>query len=438
MKVNWKLALATSIVAALAGTSSPARAQTYSLEDTYVRHQLVSTGCATCGEATPSCGCGTASCSDDPCANEPWRLFPELPGGFSLTGWAAGGAAANADSPASRYNGPVTFGDRDEVMLNQLYFVMERVADTSYQDFDWGGRVDVMFGTDYIFTQAVGLETDRTGAPKWNNRRFYGVALPQAYAELAAGDLSVKLGHFYTIIGNEVVTAPGNFFASHAYTMQYGEPFTHTGLLSSYRLTDQITVNNGVHLGWDIFDRFSERAALLSGFTWTSLDEQSTLAVAVTSGDEFGAQATPFYSNRSMYSIVGTRQLTERLQYVIQHDHGWQKDYFSMGVDAEWYGLNQYMFYTINDCWKWGTRFEWFRDDDGIRVSGVRADNPIAGASFVGNFYEVTTGLNWTPTNNLTVRPELRWDWFDGTGLPYDDGTKDNQFLATFDAILLF
>ena len=53
--------------------------------------------------------------------------------------------------------------------------------------------------------------------------------MPQLYADFAYNRLTVRLGHFYTIIGYEVVTAPDNFFSSHAYTMQYGEPFTHTG-----------------------------------------------------------------------------------------------------------------------------------------------------------------------------------------------------------------
>ena len=58
-------------------------------------------------------------------------------------------------------------------------------------------------------------------------------ALPQFYAEVAYNDLKVKIGHFYAPVGYEVVPTTGNFFPSLPYTFQYGEPFTHTGVLAT-------------------------------------------------------------------------------------------------------------------------------------------------------------------------------------------------------------
>jgi hypothetical protein len=378
-------------------------------------------------------------CAGDCCCDEPWRLFPELPCGFNLNGWVDSGGTANADSPASRYNGPVVLNDRDEFMMNQLYTVLERPIDTNYYCFDMGARVDLLYGTDYLITQAVGLETHQDGSPKWNNERFYGLAMPQAYVQLGWLDLDVKIGHFYAPVGYEGVMAANNFFYSRSYAFGNAAPFTFSGILANYKLTDQFNTFVGVHNGWNVFDRFTERAGLMSGFGWTNYDETFKLNLGMTTGDELNNAGV--YGTRTMYSIVAVMKLTERLDYVIQHDLGWQDDFFAPDVDAEWYGINQHMYYTINPCWKLGGRFEWFRDDDGVRVTGLRPDNPVSaanGGSFVGNFYEATLGLNWIPTNNLRVRPEVRWDWFDGVGLPYDDATKDNQFLAAVDAVLLW
>lgn len=42
-----------------------------------------------------------------------------------------------------------------------------------------------------------------------------------------------SVGHFYTIVGYEVVPAPDNFFYSRAYSRFNSEPFTHTGVLGA-------------------------------------------------------------------------------------------------------------------------------------------------------------------------------------------------------------
>ena len=384
-----------------------------------------------------SCGCAAGpacdgGCDAGGCDSEPWRLFPSWCG-TTLTGWVALGATANGRQPASRYNGVNSFNDREEFQVQQVYAVLEHKADNEGCGLALGGRVDVLFGSDYIFTQAVGLETTRSGGAKWNNRAQYGLALPQIYGEVAWNDVNVKIGHFYTIIGYEVVTAPGNFFQSHAYTMQYGEPFTHTGGLAEYAYNDNLTLWAGLVNGWDKFDALSNQTSFLGGFKWTPDHEQYNFTFAFITGDEDGSASV--VGNRTMYSSVFDYTVSDNLQYVFQHDYGWQSNVMGGGSDAEWYSVNQYLFYTINDCWKAGARFEWFRDDDGFRVAGVRPGNPNTGP-FVGDFYEFTLGLNWTPCNNLVVRPEIRWDWFEGTGLPYNDGISDDQFTAAFDMIL--
>jgi len=374
-------------------------------------------------------------CECEYVADEPWTLFPQ--GGLlDIHGWVAAGVAFNARKTTAKFNGPVTFNDRrDEVMLNQLYTVIERRMDSECC-FDVGGRVDLLFGTDYVFTQTAGLETNSDFSPRWNSNRFYGLAMPQMYLEAGYGDLAIKVGHFYTIIGYEVVTAPDNFFYSHAYTMQYGEPFTHTGVLATWSHCDNWTFTGGVVDGWDKFDPVISRAAFLGGAAYTPDHEQYSIAFAIVSGDEDGA-APPIVGNRTTYSIVFSRDVTERLHYVIQHDHGIQS--LGGGATEEWYGINQYLFYTINDCWKAGLRVEWFRDDDGVRVASVRPGNNTTPGGHSGNFYEITAGLKWTPTANLTVRPEVRWDWFSGenaTTGPMDG--RSSQFTSAVDVILTF
>ncbi|HEY8219713.1 MAG TPA: outer membrane beta-barrel protein, partial [Methylobacter sp.] len=193
--------------------------------------------------------------------------------GLKVGGWANAGITYNAAAPANNFNGPVTFGDRSgEFQLNQLNLFAQRAVAAEGDAWDFGGRVDAMFGTDAIFTQAYGVPAFdvNTGQPlnrnHWDlnllgsdSNRFYDIALPQAYAEAYApigNGLNIKAGHFYTPIGYETVPAPDNFFYTHAYTMQYGEPFTHTGVMGNYTVDKNWAVMGGAVTGsatggWD-------------------------------------------------------------------------------------------------------------------------------------------------------------------------------------------
>lgn len=119
-------------------------------------------------------------------SDEPRRLLKEIGCGWSLTGWLDAGATANADNPRTRYNGPVTFNDRGRVQGNQVYMSFGREADNGSCGIAFGGQADVMFGTDYLFSQSAGLELHDNFARHWNRSgEQYGLALPQFYGEVA-------------------------------------------------------------------------------------------------------------------------------------------------------------------------------------------------------------------------------------------------------------
>ena len=110
--------------------------------------------------------------------------------GIKWGGWIHASISHNFNSSPDKFNGPVTFGDRtDELQLNQLYLYLQKAAATSGDEWDWGARFDVTYGTDSIFTQAYGTTAfdPRTGAVitdrgHWDlhltsfNERFYALA----------------------------------------------------------------------------------------------------------------------------------------------------------------------------------------------------------------------------------------------------------------------
>ena len=139
----------------------------------------------------------------------------------------------------------LSFNNRQgELNLHQQWLWMAKEADGS-EGLDWGFRADVMYGIDGTDTQAFGSPAGSWDFLNGWDHGAYSFAMPQLYGELAMGDVSVIVGHFYTLIGYEVVTAPDNFFYSHAFTMFNSEPFTHTGALATYSMNDDVTLYAG-------------------------------------------------------------------------------------------------------------------------------------------------------------------------------------------------
>ncbi|HEY2826184.1 MAG TPA: outer membrane beta-barrel protein [Pirellulales bacterium] len=366
----------------------------------------------------------------------------------TLTGWFDLGIMGNGRNTADNFNGPLTFPDRNgEGQANQIWLSFDSSAPCDNCGWFVGGHVDYFFGSDFFFTTAAGLDgTPNGNVPRWNtdSRSLYGFAMPQLYVETDYNDLKIKWGHFFTILGYEVVPAVGNFFYSHAYVMQYGEPFTYTGFLATKPMGNW-TWAGGLVAGWNTFDT-NDRAAWLGGVTYADQDWGS-LGFSIITGDdsESNQPGVGPFASRTLYSLVWSRNFTDRFTYVLQHDLGEQNNAQTpRGGGAQWFGINQYLFYKLNCCWTAGLRAEWFRDDDGFVVTGLRPGNAIDGASFPGDFYEITAGLNYKPNGNLAVRPEIRWDWYNGqpnqnsavsVTSPYDAGTRNSQLTFGIDMV---
>lgn len=369
---------------------------------------------------------------------------------ITMGGWVNTGITYNATGSADRFNGPVTFGDRhSEVQLNQLNLFLQRAVATEGGNWDVGGRFEIMFGTDAYYTQSYGAPRGHWDLNLLNgpNNRFYDLAMPQAYAEIYApfgNGLNIKVGHFYTPIGYETVPAPDNFFYTHAYTMQFGEPFTHTGVLLNYTVDDNWAVVGGALTGsqtggWDgSFDQQLGNWGGLLGATWTSNDKNTSFNFTGTFSETSETNSAAW----AMYSAVLKHNITDKTHLVLQHDHGFANGAGASGEDAEWYGVNTHLTYDITDTLAAGIRGEWFRDQNGTRVgSPARTFNQFGSAA---SYYAVTAGVNWKPKEWLSVRPNVRYDWADGTDVatggqyrPFGN-LKQDQFLFSTDFSVTF
>lgn len=397
-------------------------------------------------------------------------------------GWVNAGATYNPSNPDNGYNGTVTFADRaNRFQLNQFNVYIQRTVVTEGKAFDLGGRFDFMFGTDAIYTQAFGVPPFdvNSGQPlqrgHWDldlccsSTRTYGIALPQAYLEayLPVGNgLNVKAGHFYSPTGYETVPAPDNFFYTHAYTFNNGEPFTHTGVVGNYTVNANWSVMGGAITGsatggWDGgFDRELGNWGGIGGITWISDDKRTSANITGTYSETSSRSNRPW----GMYNIVLQHRLTPKTHLVLHHVHGYAGGVLLGGApkNTEWYGISTHVYYDLLNDLSVGIRGEWFRDRDGFRVPSpfrVVAALNSRGSSFAGDpsgvviapadYYAITFGMNWKPAKRLkldwklmqklNLRPNIRYDRADGldqSHRPFDN--RKDQIVFSLDAIIPF
>jgi hypothetical protein len=375
----------------------------------------------------------------------PTRRLSSTLDGWRFRGWLDGGYVWNTSNPDSKFNGPYNSIDRSaEPMFNQLYAIVERPLPTD-GSLGAGFRADLLYGYDHFLGQSRGFEVDRDFGPRWNGQ-YYGLAIPQAYGEFGCDVLSVKLGHFYTTVGYEVLPALGNFFYSRAYSYQFGQPITHWGGVISSQLTRNWHAHAGMVNGWDSLVGRANNINFLGGLRFTPDSDRWWASFALVSGQEQnnvaglpGVIGTD--GNRTRYSFllgVTPGGPCGRWEYVFHHFYGWQENGTPQRDFARWYGIDQYLYYRASRTVRLGTRFEWFRDEDGTRVGLNRPAN-LTNPPLPGNYFSLTVGLNYAPTASVLVRPEIRWDFTSNTIRPaFNDGVKNNQLLLACDVIWRF
>jgi len=385
LRQSWKTFLAGVVIAGGCCVSSITYAGgLFSNTGNLLTDQLAKMSC--CGESS-GCAfeCAAGCCAADAAGIE----F----GGWTQIGYHSGSDGVFNDEP-------------DHLNLHQSWLYAEKIAD-GRNGLGFGFRADVMYGID-----ADDTDSDGNNPGVWDYRNGfdhgpYGFALPQLYVEMASGDLSVKAGHFFTIMRYERVTSPDNFFYSRSKALDWCEPRTHTGVLSTYAVSDDTNIYAGWTLGWDTgFDQRDGGSNFLGGFS-TSVMDNATFTYVTTAGD-LGREGEG-YGHMLLLDVA----VTCNLNYVLQSDYQ-NMDEGDGDTDND-VAITQYMFYTINDTYAVGARFEWIKQIDN-------------GGDDIESQFQTTLGVNIRPADNLVIRPEVR--------LQSDHIHEDTPF--GIDAIVIF
>lgn len=378
--------------------------------------------------------------------------------GIMLSGHVEAGTNINPSSPDNNINFGQLFTDRaNSFRMNQTTLAAEQDIDSSQSTFNWGWRIEGLYGTDARFTHVPGLFDRATNSPyQWDLEEG---SLSGHFPIIFGGGIDMKIGTYPTPIGYEVIDAPGNFFYTHSYIFNYGIPLKHTGFYATGHVTDMIDlwagIDSGVNSGLPFFRSTDNNhtGALLAGFGLNNpIPNLTVLGLAhigaengyvsgVNCGLGTGATACYFNANgtlkdpnhyaRQIYDVVTTYKMSDALTLANETNYIRDDMFAATGEGTAFYGI-----YKWNDQWSFGARGEVFRDDQSFFVGSFQESQAFMNAERgIGTTYpaynsaynagkatysELTLGANWSPavafpsqlpsTLGLTIRPEFRWD----------------------------
>ncbi len=281
---------------------------------------------------------------------------------------------------------------------------------------DWAKfRLDLDFGQDVAVvdaTKGAGIGVDEFG-------------VQQAYAELTApvgNGLTFKIGHFVTPMGYEVIESAYNLNTSRSVLFGFAIPFTHTGILATYPVTDKFSATIGVVNGWDLIADNNKGKTVIGQLVYKAMDTL-TLSVQGSIGPE---QPAADRSMRGIVDVVGTWTPNEQWTVGVNYDLGKEQGIGGSGF-PNWQGGALYVHYKPFDFVGLTLRGEVFQDD-GSRTTLANL-----------TYGEGTGTLHFYMGDGWETRVELRHDQADrGAFVRSSGATRKYQDTVSTEIVYAF
>jgi hypothetical protein len=337
----------------------------------------------------------------------------------SISGWTDGSFTASTDRIEQL---PMGFNYRaNQYLLQNNWLRVERTIDDQASTPTWGFRSDTILpGSDYRFTLARGLMNWQLTADN-GHPNLYGIDPVQFYGEAylphVGEGLDLKLGRHFCQFGVESIDPTQNALGSHAYNFIYN-PFTHTGLLTTLKLSDAWSVQSGLVTGADMFIAPGANPTYVGSVKWAPPAGPDSVLVSVIVG-EGRYDETNAFNNPEVFDLVYSHKFSDRLTYTLDALYSFQNGFPGSGFVNVW-GAVQYLTYQFTSQWAGTTRLEFFGDPQGWKTG------------FPGTYTAVTAGVTYKPAPYLWFRPEVRFD-DNSVSRPFEG--KPNLFTATIEVI---
>jgi hypothetical protein len=388
--------------------------------------------------------------------------------GIHLSAQLDAGITGNPAGPKQNF-GQLFTDKPNTVLLNQILLTANKPLDPKATDYDWGFKLQGMYGSDARYTHFLG-ELDRVNP--YDRNQFDIVEanvllhLPVAFE----GGIDIKAGQYSTPIGFETIDSSTNPFYSHSYIFSFGLPFKHTGVLTTSHVSSMLDLYLGVDTGSNTtFGPLGDNngaVAFLGGVNLTLMDGNLTVLALTHIGPEnatrglspVGFNANGYY--RYFNDIVITYKATPSL--TLTTELNWIRDDFGTSgfltgkpAPANGFGIAQYVSYALSDTLTLNGRAEIYRDDNNFFVAGFGANNgfdqfqkgfatPVSAALHQTTYGALTAGVTYKPSglpdiiSGLLIRPEIRWDTDLGGARAFNSNKDNSQVTIASDVVLTF
>jgi len=392
--------------------------------------------------------------------------------GIHLSAQVDAGVTFNPFRPQTGLNWGQLFTDHsDQVQLNQILLTASKPLDPKNPDYQWGFKVQFMYGSDARYTQYLGEFNN--ALPGDRNQFDLVEANIQAHVPFpTAGGMDLKLGQYATPLGYETIDPSTNPFYSHSYIFQFGLPFEHTGFLTTTHVTSLLDIYAGVDTGTNTtFGPLGENNSAIAGIGGFGLNlmggNLTVLALSHFGPEQPTRLLSPLGFNadgewRSYNDVVITYKASDALTLVTELN--WVRDaYGTQNKPVNGFGGAEYASYALTDTLALNGRIEFWRDDNNFFVASFSGNNdPLRveqGLPPISKVYTapdgsttygaLTLGVTYkpalpAPVTALLLRPEIRWDHALTTNNPFNQNPPafnkggSNSFTFGADAVMTF
>lgn len=364
---------------------------------------------------------------------------------FRIYGWIDPGANI---STSKHSNAPTSYDIvPNSLVLDQVGIKLELQPMTDQTDhISTGFLFTTIFGTDYRYTTAQGYFSNQL--LKHNN--MYGFDPAEIYGlvyfpKIADGML-LKFGRFISPADIEAQWATDNYLFTHS-LMFVVDPYTFTGVQSTFKLGSYWQLEAGLHAGNDVAPW--AKPASLNGLLmarWVSRSNNNSVYAGINS-----LGAGKFNHNHDdLQMVVATwgHRFNKTLHMMTEAYYMWEQDgltggtvingpprRFFTGVGPGNYipglsraiGAVNYFQIKLSGKAYLSVRNEYLGDPQGNRTGYATA------------YSSHTIGYVYFITPMIRIRPEIRYERAYAKGItPYDNGTRREQSSAAMDLIVRF